>query len=811
MKAKYSILIYNKKIIEIDNYVKTWLRSGLKLFIFCTKEEKEYLASEYSDFLSSKLILIFELIDTSRSFVFVDGNADKDDFMFLSRKYPLFNSAQYAVEHCIDDGNIIVEASAGTGKTTVMIDRIMFLLHTVPGLTLSDITMITFTNEATNQMNERLQKALMNRYRVTSNIKYIKWLEDQSDMTISTIDSFSFDILKKYGVSKGLSQSMSIRALNYERKELIKDVTDRVLFPDKNISDQLGTTFYSATNLVDSFWGKMTELGVDVDKVVDLDWGRCDYKSSGNFQDNLKKIISDIQEEYRELKRVNDATSLGDIKKDLRDALFSGENHNFASKIEFKYLFVDEFQDSDNTQIESISELTNVLGLHLFAVGDTKQSIYRFRGAADSAFIKLKSMLKGRPLHQFALINNYRTSKYILDRMNFYFDCWAKEGLLSYKDHVYACNNSEGSFEFFQSIKKGLDEEKFAEEARLSLQQLSERYDPQKSPESQKVVILTRSNRQLNRIAEVCDAFKIPAIVRREGSFYSSEAVRDFYALINSFLYEQEPIHKFNYLATPFCTAEGKIDIRKLESLQGDRQAVLTEINNNILDPLWTHYSKEMRIKSVVAVIKNILESPDVISRFITRKTEYRIANGWDTESTNSITMTEAIQYRANLEKLLLILQQHFHKEGATLNSISQFLKYNIATNRDENEAEIETPDDYRCLYCMTVHKAKGLEFDTVILPFMELPLYYNSSTEILIDKNKARIGWNVVTSNGTMRNNNYNSIRREENVNATEEETRILYVAMTRTINAFKCFLSNTKSDNCWAGLIWKAGIENE
>ena len=90
----------------------------------------------------------------------MDGADNEGILSILAKKCPKFNIAQYKVEHCKEDEHIVVQASAGTGKTKVMVDRIMYLMHTVPDLHMSDIYMITFTNDATNHMNQRLQDAL---------------------------------------------------------------------------------------------------------------------------------------------------------------------------------------------------------------------------------------------------------------------------------------------------------------------------------------------------------------------------------------------------------------------------------------------------------------------------------------------------------------------------------------------------------------------------------------------------------------------------------------------------------------------------
>jgi ATP-dependent exoDNAse (exonuclease V) beta subunit len=90
-------------------------------------------------------------------FTIIDGNFQQSRSLFdeLSKSNPDFNSGQYRVEHG-PNKNIVVKPSAGTGKTTVMIDRIMYLLH-AKDANLSEIAMITFTNNATNQMSRRVQ------------------------------------------------------------------------------------------------------------------------------------------------------------------------------------------------------------------------------------------------------------------------------------------------------------------------------------------------------------------------------------------------------------------------------------------------------------------------------------------------------------------------------------------------------------------------------------------------------------------------------------------------------------------------------
>lgn len=807
--------MYNCSLANYASTISSWLKEGIKIIWFGEKETNEIITEQYKQYFDAGLLFAFVSERDSREFIFTDGMYDDSKLKYLEKKYPLFNAAQYRVEHSKSDNHIIVEASAGTGKTTVMIDRIMFLMHTVPDLSLSDIAMITFTNDAAEQMDSRLQRALLNRYKATRKFTYFKWLEEQSNMTISTIDSFSVDLLKANSIARGLSSDMTVKTMAYERKELIKDVLDDMSDMGTSVKSQLGTQYYNAVKLIDLFWQKATELGLSAEECLKLDWGKCFNNESETFQDTIRLVIENIQERYIELKRQKNAVPVQDIKRDLNDIISYNIEHSQASPMKFKYLFIDEFQDSDNAQIDTAAQIVNAFDIKLFAVGDVKQSIYRFRGAVDSAFSELCSKLKAKEkIVKYSLINNYRTSYKILDVMNKYFDKWSEEGLLSYSSHVYSCNKNYGDIKFLQIFSRNLDEEKFIEEVQESILKLEERIERSgRIPQAKdKVVVLTRSNRQLVEISDICKKHKISAIVKREGTFYISDAVKDFYALINSFVYHSEPLFIFNYLLTPYSEKEVSLNIDDIEKFYGDKESVFDYLWPHVLGTKWEDYHKQFKLKPAISVIKEIFDDEDILRRYAARRKQIRMDEGWSSEEINKSVYAETIQYKANMDKLLLILQQTFKSGEVTISTLSEFLKMNIATNRDESEADITDENDYRSLHCMTVHKAKGLEFDTVILPFMSLPMYYENSTELLLDDSKTKIAWNVKKSSGDiMQNRNYSSVRKQENQNAVAEETRILYVAMTRAINSFKCFITNTKNDNCWAGLIWKAGIDNE
>lgn len=832
MDPKYSILLCNQSIGEYKEQINAWLHQGIKVIWFGKAEDVRMLKTEHPAFAKAFLLLAYEITIAEKKII-VDGD-DREGFVenTLQQECPLFNAAQYLVEHCQPDKHVIVQASAGTGKTTVMIDRILFLLHTQLDLHLAEVFMITFTNDAAEQMNQRLQDALMRRYDLTGNERYLRWVEEQSQMNVSTIHSFAYYMLKEYGIGESFTKNLSIRTFQYERRELIKDVIDGMIDENHSVLDQLGVPFYRANGMVGDFWNGFSQLGISHEDVGRMDWGKPIDVGSAPFQKVMTSILTKLDEEYFDIKRRNEAISVDDIMRDLQEVL---QNEVLPKPdITMKYLFIDEFQDSDLSQIMVACLMIKLLHPALFVVGDVKQSIYRFRGATDQAFFVLKRDMQEMQISQpieYTLVNNYRTSASVLNRMDDYFKVWGHMGQLQYDKPVIPFNQDRGNIQMIYGVKKNQTdreaEEQIAQIASRELNGLIDRVEGSglEANEKTRVVMLTRSNNELRQLSRILRNHKIPAEIRRDGSFYASEAVRDFYAMVASFLFSDEPKYIFNYLLTPYAGEIDPINLNDMEHLHGDYDNLVSYLDRFLDQTNWKKYHKELRLRPVLAVLKEIQDDDALIDHFIENSKARKKALGWEENRCNAATFSEAMQYQANLEKLMEILERNLGGDKVSIYDVYTFLKLNIATNRSETEPEVVTDEEqsrnlYRNILCMTVHKAKGLEFDTVIIPYTNRTFPTWEQTEIIIDPVGRRVGWNYTGDKErknrrlkypAMRNDLYSELKEIDAASGRREETRILYVAMTRAIHNLICIVPDAKNENTWASLIEEVGVDYE
>lgn len=372
------------------------------------------------------------------------------------------------------------------------------------------------------------------------------------------------------------------------------------------------------------------------------------------------------------------------------------------------------------------------------------------------------------------------------------FAVWDEMGLLQYESSVIPFNHAKGRMRLIRGEDKERLNRQIVCAVSEELESLMERIAREKIQPTEKtrVVVLTRSNTDLLRVADLLKKNRIPVSVRTDGSFYTSAAVRDFYTMITSFLFCEEPKAIFNYLLTPYAGETGAMDLNEMEWMYGDRQRLTSCLIPFLEETQWGKYHREFRLRPVLAVLGEMLDESSVVDYYVAQEKSKRRSEGKKEQQCNAAAFAAGRQCQANLDKLMEILQSNLSGDGADLYDIYQFLKLNIASNRTETEAVWDDGDDYSSVLCMTVHRSKGLEFDTVILPYTNRTFPGGEQTELLIDPEERKVGWNYTgkgkkknryQTSSSMQNSYYAEMKEKETMCAAKEETRILYVAMTR------------------------------
>lgn len=272
------------------------------------------------------------------------------------------------------EGAVLVLAGAGSGKTRVLTSRIAHLIGDM-NVPPEAILAITFTNKAATEMQERIGK-----------------LVDSHGMWVCTIHSMCVRILRMYASEAGLEQNFSIYS-ETERANIIKKSFQECDYDDekllKNIKWHIGNA-------------KMLGLLPD-------EYAR-EYAAENNIDD-----VTKVYRRYQAHLRENNALDFDDLLNETRLLLKRDSDAREYLGGRFRYILVDEFQDTNSVQFEIIRLLASVYG-NLFTVGDDDQSIYGWRGAKIENILNFEKTFP--QAKTFKLERNYRSTKNILKLAN---------------------------------------------------------------------------------------------------------------------------------------------------------------------------------------------------------------------------------------------------------------------------------------------------------------------------------------------------------------------------------------------------------
>ncbi|MEB1809739.1 MAG: UvrD-helicase domain-containing protein [Bacillaceae bacterium] len=736
-----------------------------------------------------------------------DGEGLNEEMLVkISKHFTTFNSGQYKVIHQPTDSHQMITAGAGTGKTHVMIDRILFLLMngSVP---LKLFTMITFTNASTNEMKKRLKEKFIGLFNLTRNAQFLLFAEEVKDMQISTIHSFAQDILKELAHEMGYGKNVKLRSFVYDKKIIIQQLMNEFfssrpvdLFLETEIKD------YDFVDFTYFLWEEMEKKGLTEAEIQALDWGTVVRKESTVVHELLEYIFYHCENRLDQLKHEENAITIGDLIRKLK--LFTSSEEKMKQLSKDHFIFVDEFQDSDAVQIELLASLQQYLNYQLFVVGDIKQAIYRFRGADYKSFKELQDRTEDVDYVQTELQLNYRSSASLLNQMHPLFERWHALEWLTYEPSDRLLSNEKSQFEnndWFVS-----------RDYKQDLQQaLTTLPDP-----DDKIAFIVRTNRHAKQIKDYCISQNIATSENLDGTFFISQPVYDFKSLLDGLLYPNEPKFLIDALQTPYF--DYVIPYHTLVPFGGHTQQIISFIKLHT-NHEFHHHVASLRTLSPMTVIQNIIHEneffqrlPEFIEKQLLEKQEGK-------EPSQEEIDLEVARYKKNLQHLMILIERQFSSQNLTLQGLRDWLQLQIKTNRTENEPIL---DQHQAkVEITTVHRSKGLEYHTVILPMTNIPFnaveqnyFLEEGSEAITKGAKRKAGYKIqvsgkVSANQKFKeheNDHYDYLKKYEDIEQLKEETRLLYVALTRAEQRVYITMPKQRyvKNDTWAYILDRGGL---
>lgn len=793
MNGKYSVLWFCPEVTnDLYKQMMNYIQAGIKVFFLSFDDTEELL--EHSDIkeASQQGLLYLYTVRYSAEWdhdpiVYTDGmNIDESFLNFLDQN-SAFNKEQYLLEHNAKPVHSIVKAGAGTGKTTTMINRIMYIKHMNPEVNLGSIVMITFTNEASLHMRTKVLERLKGYYDVTKNGRYLKWMEEIGNMFIGTIHSFAKEFLSREGLKLGFHRAMKVRSYAYDRTLLIERFIDEFSVKEPTVYEGFkNIPHYKMINTFTEMIERINNKSIPYEETLSIDYG-FDHKGFHSF---AQYVIENVVQALDRKKKEEEALEVSDLISKL-NTMRNLPQHQFVLNIH--YLFVDEFQDTDESQVSFISWLTERYQCQLFAVGDIKQSIYRFRGADYTAFNQLKNQLEeaGQFYQEYSLRKNYRSEKKLILQFNSLFHKW------SGKIDKFQYDRSDELVDVREdTVDEGL--------VTLNMDSVNLKHLLQRL-HKQDVAILVRSNRQVQEVVQQVESLGYFCEAAIAGSFYRSLPVREFYLLLRRFTHSAVPKDRYLFHRSSYGSSELTI-AEILSQFSPDKNSVLDLLQEK--EDLKVDLST-MKGMSTIAAFQAIIEKvkPHEVFRVRYYQKLRQMYPNVDSEMQKLEAIAKMQEYKVNLDRLIYLLKKEFGDFQASIYDFEKFLSIKMATDSTENEWKWQEPSSHR-IKVMTVHKAKGMEFDFVLMPMTNSAFVKNGRSQVLMiqDGSHWKMGYYINWNDQTLENSHFQESIGDEKVETIAEEARLLYVALTRAKKGIYVNSSpsmNEHSIQCWSDLL--------
>ena len=553
------------------------------------------------------------------------------------------------------EGPCLVIAGAGSGKTKVLTHKIAYLMQEKNAKPW-DILAITFTNKAANEMKERIEGLVGDAVR---------------DMWIGTFHSICVRILRRFIDRIGFESSFIIFDTS-DQKTLIKACLKELGIDDKMFTDR----------------AVQSEISNAKNEMLEPE--QYLVRANGDFR---KEKIASIYQLYQKKLKENNAIDFDDIINYTIKILLENPDVLEYYSNKFKYILVDEYQDTNKAQFTLVTMLASRNG-NITVVGDNDQGIYSFRGADISNILNFERDFPGTKI--IKLEQNYRCTGNILNVAN----SVIKHNEVKYDKKLWT-ENETGNLPKFYLADNEYDEGTY----------IVKQIEHLKREEYYKYsdfAILYRMNTQSRAIEDILRRENIPYKIVGGLKFYERKEIKDIISYLRLIQNQSDNLSLKRIINEP-KRGIGKTSLENIEQLSNSNGVSMYEIIKNAeqygLNRVFLNSREFVNAIEELIAQKEELSISELIKQTL-KKTGYVKA----LEQENTIEAENRIE---NLDEFLTVAIE-FEEEFAE-NKLSDFLEGITLSSDLDNMEEAE-----ESVTLMTLHSAKGLEFPVVFLVGME-------------------------------------------------------------------------------------------
>ena len=568
------------------------------------------------------------------------------------------------------EGPLLILAGAGSGKTRVLTHRIAYLIEE-KGVNPWNILAITFTNKAAGEMRERVDRLVA---------------FGAESVWVSTFHSACVRILRRHIDRLGYDSKFTIYDSD-DQKTLMKDICKRLQIDTKQ-------------------WKEKTLLGIISSAKNEL-IGAQEYEMN-TMGDFSKRKIAEAYKEYQRQLRTNNALDFDDLIMKTVELFKLNPDVLEAYQERFKYIMVDEYQDTNTAQFKLISLLASKYQ-NLCVVGDDDQSIYKFRGANIRNILNFEDVFPSARVVK--LEQNYRSTKTILDAANHVI-----RNNLERKNKTLWTANDGGAPIIFQNFMTAY------EEAEYIAEDLAKRVAAGDGNYSD-CAILYRTNAQSRLLEEKFLLANIPYRIIGGVNFYARKEIKDL----------------LSYLKT-VDNARDDLAVRRIINVprRGIGAATLAKVQDFAVENEISFYNALRAAEEIPALGRSVAKLKPFVTLIQTLRAQQEYFSVAEllkevidrTDYVKELEGENTEESRARIENIdELISKAASYDEEAENPTLSGFLE-EVALVADIDNLE-ENNDR---VVLMTLHSAKGLEFPNVYLAGMEEGIFPSYMTIVSED-----------------------------------------------------------------------------